>query len=60
MTTVTQEPNTQPPVVAWIRALHDRLLKAEILASAGRVHPVVDMPDAFRGCLKSRYDGREG
>jgi hypothetical protein len=44
---VTQERNTQAPIVAWIRALHDRLLRAEILASAGKVHPVVDMPDAY-------------
>jgi hypothetical protein len=35
------------PIVAQIRALHDRLLRAEILASAGKVHSVVDMPDAY-------------
>jgi hypothetical protein len=39
MTTVTQEPNTQPPIVARIRALHDRLLKAEILASRRKNPP---------------------
>jgi hypothetical protein len=44
---VTQERNTQAPIVARIRALHDRLLRAEILAASGRVHRVDGMPDAF-------------
>jgi hypothetical protein len=44
---LTQAPNTQAPIVAQIRALHDRLLRAEILASTGKVHSVVDMPDAY-------------
>jgi hypothetical protein len=34
---------TQGPIIAQIRALHDRLLKAEILVAYGKVHRVVDM-----------------
>lgn len=34
-------------IVAQIRALHDRLLKGQILAASGKVHPVVDMPDSY-------------
>jgi hypothetical protein len=44
---VTPGLNSQPPIVAQIRALHDRLLRAEILASTGKVHQVVDMPDHY-------------
>jgi hypothetical protein len=44
---VTPELHSQAPIVARIRALHDRLLKAEILASAGKIRPVVDMPDSY-------------
>jgi hypothetical protein len=31
------------PLVAQIKALHDRLLKAEILVAYGKAHQVVDM-----------------
>jgi uncharacterized Zn finger protein len=44
---VTPGLNSRPPIVARIRALHDRLVKGQILASAGKVHPVVDMMDAY-------------
>jgi hypothetical protein len=44
---VTPGINSRTPIVARIRALHDRLLKAEILAAAGKVHSVVDMPDHY-------------
>jgi hypothetical protein len=46
-TMVTQGPNTTTPIVARIRALHERLLKAEILASVGKAHQIVDMPDHY-------------
>jgi hypothetical protein len=41
---VTQDDSkVQAPIVAQIRALHDRLLRAEILVAYGKVHQVVDM-----------------
>jgi hypothetical protein len=46
-TMVTQAPNIRTPIVAQIWALHDRLLKAEILVAYRKVHPVVDMPDHY-------------
>jgi hypothetical protein len=44
---VTQGSNIRTPIVARIRALHDRLVRGEILAAAGKVHPVVDMRDHY-------------
>jgi hypothetical protein len=35
--------NAHAPIVAQIKALHDRLLKAEILVAYGKVHQVVDL-----------------
>jgi hypothetical protein len=43
MTNATNETPTTTPIVARIKALHDRLLKAEILVAYGKVHQVVDM-----------------
>jgi predicted nucleic acid-binding Zn finger protein len=42
MTTTTKPQATQ---IARIKALRDRLNKAEELVKAGKVHPVIDMPD---------------
>jgi hypothetical protein len=41
--------NVTPQVssIAQIRALHDRLIKAESLVTANKVHPVVNMPDHY-------------
>jgi hypothetical protein len=44
---VTPEVHSQAPIVARIRALHDRLVKGQILAAAGEVHPVVGMPGSY-------------
>jgi hypothetical protein len=42
-TMVTQGPNTTTPIVARIRALHERLLKAEIPASVGKAHQSIKL-----------------
>jgi predicted nucleic acid-binding Zn finger protein len=43
MTIATTEP--QVTQIARIKALRDRLIKAEELVKAGKVHPVIDMSD---------------
>jgi hypothetical protein len=43
--TTTSNPQISP--VAKIRALHDRLLKAEALVASGKVHPVYGMADHY-------------
>jgi predicted nucleic acid-binding Zn finger protein len=42
MTTTTKPQVTQ---IACIKALRDRLIKAEELVKNGKVHPVIDMPE---------------
>jgi hypothetical protein len=56
---VTQGSNIRTPIVARIRALHDRLVRGEILAAAGKVHPVVDMRDHYLLIPAQRTKGRE-
>jgi hypothetical protein len=43
------ETNSNPQIspIAQIRALHDRLLKAESLVTENKIHPVVNMPDHY-------------
>jgi predicted nucleic acid-binding Zn finger protein len=43
--TTTSTPQVNP--VAQIRALHDRLLRAEALVADGKVHPVIEMSDHY-------------
>ena len=45
MTTTNGTPTISP--VAQIRALHDRLFKAEALVASGKVHPAVNMPGHY-------------
>jgi predicted nucleic acid-binding Zn finger protein len=42
MTTTSKPPITQ---IARIKALRERLIKAEQLVKEGKVHPVIGMPD---------------
>jgi hypothetical protein len=44
--TTTNGTTTMSPV-AKIRALHDRLLKAEALVASGKVHPIYGMADHY-------------
>jgi hypothetical protein len=39
--------NPQISPIAQIRALHDRLVKAESLVTEHKVHPVINMPDHY-------------
>jgi hypothetical protein len=43
--TPTSTPQVNP--VAQIKALHDRLIKAEELVANGKVHPVVNLADHY-------------
>jgi hypothetical protein len=60
---VTQDDSkVQAPIVAQIRALHDRLLRAEILVAYGKVHQVVDMAGHYlvEGSGKGHYLVQDG
>jgi hypothetical protein len=45
MTTTSTAP--QVSTITQIRALNDRLIKAESIVSANKVHPVINMPDHY-------------
>ncbi len=45
MATKNGTPQVSP--VAQIRALHDRLIRAEVLVADNRVHPAVNMPGHY-------------